>query len=449
MRLVAHASLLVKLESAKPHLLTALGSLPCGQDYRLLNPGLPIAILSSHRLQSHTRPSCDSGAHERSLYRALLLIRMRKQRQGERRAEHSESELRDSLTGLFWLWPSARDYDRLRVMDAEQRTPSQASTKLSPGSDEPALRHDIGTESLTRFAWLSIAAALTTILLKTGAYFLTGSVGLLSDAVESLVNLVGGVMALAMLTVAARPADEDHAYGHTKAEYFSSGVEGGLIVLAAVSIAYAAVQRLLHPKALQEIGLGLAVSALASLINLAVALLLRSVGRRRNSVTLEANAQHLLTDVWTSVGVVVGVGAVALTGFQSLDPIVALLVAGNIVWTGLAIVLRSTSGLMDTALSAQDQARVRQVLEMYEGQGVQFHALRTRQSGARKFLSVHVLVPGDWTVQHGHELLERIETEMRRSLPGASLFTHLEPLDDPASWADEHLDPTTTHKPRS
>jgi cation diffusion facilitator family transporter len=326
-------------------------------------------------------------------------------------------------------------------------TPERSERNDGPASssrgEEGSVLAGSGGEPLTRFAWLSIAAALVTIVLKGLAYLLTGSVGLLSDAIESLVNLVGGVMALAMLTVAARPADEDHAYGHSKAEYFSSGVEGALILLAAASIAYAGVHRLLVPKPLQEIGLGLAVSALASGVNLAVALLLLRVGRRRNSITLEANAQHLLTDVWTSVGVVLGVGAVALTGWQPLDPIVAMVVAANIVWTGLMIVRRSTLGLMDTALSAEDLASVRKVLQSYQQDGVQFHALRTRRSGARKFMSVHVLVPGHWTVQRGHELLERIEGDIRRSLPGASVLTHLEPLDDPASFADEHLERTT------
>jgi cation diffusion facilitator family transporter len=204
---------------------------------------------------------------------------------------------------------------------------------------------------------------------------------------------------------------------------------------------------LISPRPLEHIGLGLVLSTVAAGVNLAVALVLLRVGRKRNSITLEANAQHLLTDVWTSVGVVAGVTAVAFTGWERLDPIVALLVAANIVWTGLVIVFRSTSGLMDTALSQQDQATVREVLDRYKLDGVQFHALRTRQSGARKFLSVHVLVPGDWTVQRGHELLERIETDIRRGLPGASLFTHLEPLDDPASWEDETLDRASPQRP--
>jgi cation diffusion facilitator family transporter len=295
-------------------------------------------------------------------------------------------------------------------------------------------------DSLTRFAWISIAAAIVTIVLKTVAYQLTGSVGLLSDAIESLVNLVGGIMALAMLTIAARPADDDHAYGHSKAEYFSSGVEGALILVAAVSIAVAATSRLLHPQALQQVGVGLAVSVLASGINLGVALLLLRVGKKRHSITLEANAHHLLTDVWTSVGVLVGVGAVVLTGWQWMDPVVALLVAANILWTGSRIVWRSISGLMDLALPAEDLAEVRRVLETYQNEEVQFHALRTRQAGARKFVQVHVLVPGGWTVQRGHELLEKIEESLSAALPNLSVFTHLESIEDPASWEDQGLD---------
>jgi cation diffusion facilitator family transporter len=294
--------------------------------------------------------------------------------------------------------------------------------------------------SLTRFAWISIAAAIVTMALKMAAYFMTGSIGLLSDAIESGVNLVGGMMALAMLRIAERPADEDHSYGHGKAEYFSSGVEGTLILVAAASIAWAAVGRLMTPKPLEQIGAGLAVSVAASLVNLGVALLLLRVGRQRNSITLEANAQHLLTDVWTSVGVVAGVAAVAFTGWQRLDPIVALAVAANIVWTGVGIVRRSADGLMDAALSPEDLAMIRKVLLSHESEGLQFHALRTRQAGARKFVSVHVLVPGDWTARHSHELLELIEAEIREAVPGSHVFTHLEPLDDPASFADQNLE---------
>lgn len=308
---------------------------------------------------------------------------------------------------------------------------------------------DVNRSAPIRFAWLSIAAAVLTLALKTAAYLITGSVGLLSDAVESVVNLIAGFMALAMLKVAALPADEDHAYGHGKAEYFSSGVEGGLILVAAVSIGVAAVQRLMSPKPLAALGLGLAVSVIAALVNLAVALVVLRAGRKHNSITLEANAHHLLTDVWTSVGVVAGVGIVALTGWQRLDPLVALLVAMNIVWTGVRIVRRSILGLMDTALSAEDMAAVRKVLEGYTTDGVQFHALLTRQAGAQKFVSTHVLVPGGWTVQRGHELLERIEADIRRALPDAVVFTHLESLDDPASWDDQTLERGKTPKPAS
>ncbi|MFN8090950.1 MAG: cation diffusion facilitator family transporter [Vicinamibacteria bacterium] len=295
---------------------------------------------------------------------------------------------------------------------------------------------------LTRFAWLSIAAALVTMGLKVVAYLLTGSVGLLSDAIESIVNLVGGVMALAMLTVAARPADEDHAFGHAKAEYFSSGVEGSLILVAAAGIAVAAVRRLLDPRPLEQAGIGLAVSTAASLVNLGVALVILKAARRWRSITLEANAHHLLTDVWTSAGVLLGVGLVVATGWLVLDPLVALLVAANIVWTGVSIVRRSVSGLMDTALPPEELARVRAVLARHEEIGVRFHAVRSRQAGARSFVSMHVLVPGEWSVQKGHDLLERLEAELRATLADATFFTHLEPLEDPASFADEGLERT-------
>jgi cation diffusion facilitator family transporter len=295
-------------------------------------------------------------------------------------------------------------------------------------------------DSLTRFAWLSIGAAVLTMGLKIVAYLLTHSVGLLSDALESLVNLAGALMALAMLIVAARPADEDHAYGHSKAEYFSSGVEGALILVAAASIGVAAVERFLNPKPLEQVSLGLAVSMAASLVNLGVALVLLRAGRRYHSVALEADARHLLTDVWTSAGVLAGVVAVALTGWQRLDPIVALAVAANIVWMGTRIVRTSVLGLMDTALPAGELERVRGVLEPHRQAGVEFHALRTRQSGARRFVSLHVLVPGDWTVHEGHQLLERVEAEVRGVVPNVTVFTHLESLDDPASWEDLALD---------
>ena len=228
----------------------------------------------------------------------------------------------------------------------------------------------VGTPPLTRFAWLSIAAAVATIALKTIAYLLTGSSGLLSDAVESLVNLAGAIMALSMLTIAARPADEEHSFGHSKAEYFSSGVEGTLILVAALAIGIAAVPRLLAPRPIEQVGVALAVSVGASVVNPAVALVLLRVGKRRRSITLETNARHLLTDVWTSAGVIVGVGAVVATDYLRLDPIVALLVAGNIVWTGVRIVRRSVLGLMDTSLPAGELAAVREVLDSHLKDGI-------------------------------------------------------------------------------
>lgn len=295
------------------------------------------------------------------------------------------------------------------------------------------------TPSLTRFAWLSIAAALATMALKAVAYWLTGSVGLLSDAMESLVNLAGAFMALAMLTVAARPPDDDHPHGHGKAEYFSAGAEGALIVIAALAIAVAAVDRLLHPRPLEQVGLGLAVSVVASLLNLGVALVLLRAARTHRSATLQANAHHLLTDVWTSAGVVVGVVAVAMTGWLVLDPLIAIAVAVNIVVAGARILRDSVAGLMDAALPPSDLKLLRDLLDRYATDGIEYHALRTRQSGARRFVSLHVLVPPEWTVQQGHDLLEQIEADIRRALPPVTVDTHLEPLGDPAALADQEL----------
>jgi cation diffusion facilitator family transporter len=293
---------------------------------------------------------------------------------------------------------------------------------------------------LVKFAWLSVAAALATIVLKSVAYLLTGSVGLLSDAIESLVNLAGALMALGMLTIAARPEDEDHAYGHSKAEYFSSGVEGTLILIAAVSIGVSAVQRLLHPRELDQLGLGLAVSVAAALVNLVVSRVLLRAGRDHHSVTLEANARHLLTDVWTSGGVLVGLSAVVVTGWNRLDPVLALFVAANILWTGGRIIRASVLGLMDTALPLEERSAVGRALAPHLVDGVQYHALRTRQSGARRFISLHVLVPGTWTVHRGHQLLEQIEADVAQVVPNVTMFTHLESLEDPASWEDVSLD---------
>lgn len=300
------------------------------------------------------------------------------------------------------------------------------------------------TQSLKRYAWLSIATALATILLKGVAWWLTGSVGLLSDALESFVNLAGALMALAMLSLAAAPADDDHAHGHDKAEYFSSAFEGFLILVAAAGIAYAAIQRLLSPQPLEAVEVGLAVSVVASIINFITGRILLSAGRSSRSITLEADAHHLLTDVWTSVGVILGVGLVWLTGWLWLDPVIALLVAANIIWTGWQLLRRSAAGLMDVSIPEDEMATIEAVLANYRRQGISFHALRTRQAGRRSFVTLHVLVPGKWTVQQGHDLLEQIEADIRAAVAHIHITTHLEPIEDPLSHADAGLDRSRT-----
>jgi cation diffusion facilitator family transporter len=301
-------------------------------------------------------------------------------------------------------------------------------------------RNTAARPSLTRYAWISIAAALATIALKSAAYLLTGSVGLLSDAIESVVNLVGAVMALAMLTIASEPEDEEHAFGHSKAEYFSSGVEGTLIMLAAISIAVTAVNRLLHPQPLEKIGMGFAVSMAASAINGTVALILQRAAVRYESITLKADAQHLLTDVWTSAGVLAALGLVTLTHWTWLDPVIALAVAANISRIGRRIVNESIHGLMDTALPAGEVATIRAILDSYAKQGVGFHALRTRQAGSRRFVYFHIQAPGGWTIHHGHSMLEKIEFDIRHALRNVTIWSHLESLDDPRSFQDQQLD---------
>jgi len=294
--------------------------------------------------------------------------------------------------------------------------------------------------SIARFAWLSIVTAIATITLKSVAYLLTGSVGLLSDAVESVVNLVAATVTLWMLCLAARPPDENHAYGHSKAEYFASALEGALILLAAIAIGWTAATRLRVPRPIEQPGLGLAVSTTASLLNLGVARILLRAAKRHDSIALEADARHLFTDVWTSAGVLAGIGVVALTGWQRLDPIVALLVAANIVWTGVQLIRRSMLGLLDSALPPSDQQALQEVLARHAGPATQFHAVRTRQAGSRRFVSLHVLVPGDWSVRRGHELAEGLEHEIRAAIPNVTVFTHLEALETPTSWQDQELD---------
>jgi cation diffusion facilitator family transporter len=294
---------------------------------------------------------------------------------------------------------------------------------------------------LERYAWLSVAAAIATITLKALAWWLTGSVGLLSDALESLVNLAAALLALSMLRLAASPPDDDYPYGLSKAEYLSAGIEGGLIVLAAGGIVWTAIPRLLDPRPLDAPFVGLALTVVASAINFAVAMALLRAGREHHSITLEADGRHLLTDVWTSAGVIVGVALVVATGWLRLDPLVALGVSAHILWTGFGLMRRSVRGLLDSAIPEEDQREVTKLLAEYARRyGVAFHALRTRQAGARRFVSFHMLVPDAWTVSRAHRLSEEIEARMRSMVPNAAVFTHIEPISDPASYDDQGLD---------
>jgi cation diffusion facilitator family transporter len=294
--------------------------------------------------------------------------------------------------------------------------------------------------SLTRFAWLSIAAALSTILLKGFAWWITGSVGLLSDALESFVNLAAAVLALWLLKVAALPPDEEHHFGHDKAEYFASGIEGTLILAAAAGIAVTAVPRLVHPAPLEQVGWGLAVSALAASVNLVVGQTLIRAGKAHDSITLEADGHHLMTDVWTSAGVIAGVALVAMTGWLLLDPLIALAVAAHICFTAVRLMHRSVKGLMDASLPAEERDRVTAILDRHRVPGIEYHALRTRQAGHRRFVYFHLLVPGAWSVEQGHDLMESIEEEIRASLPYATVIAHLEPVESPSSYKDLNLD---------
>ncbi len=297
----------------------------------------------------------------------------------------------------------------------------------------------VKTRSLVRYAWLSIFAALLTMGIKLAAYFLTNSVGLLSDALESLVNLSAAVLAGFMLHWASLPPDEDHVFGHEKAEYLSSGVEGALILVAAVGILSSAGSRLLHPEPVNQLGIGLALSALASAVNAGVAFILARAGKKHRSVALVADSHHLMSDVYTSGAVVVGVGLVGLTGQSLLDPLVACAAGVWIGYTGLKILWDAASGLLDRSFDPELLIQVQLILDHYRAQGLDFHALRTRQAGRANFLQVHVLVPGAWTVQKGHLLLEELEGRLRKLLPGVRLHTHLEPIEDPASFEDIQL----------
>lgn len=289
---------------------------------------------------------------------------------------------------------------------------------------------------LTKFAWLSIGTAIATITLKAIAYFLTGSVGLLSDALESLVNLAAAIIALITLKIAEQPPDDEHLYGHTKAEYFASILEGLFIFIAAIVIILSAIGRIIHPKIIEQAFLGLGISIIASIINYVVALKLLKVGKKHRSITLEADGHHLMADVITSIGVIIAIFLVAITGWQILDPIVAILVAINIIFTGFKLIKRSVLGLLDTSISRGELDIVKSIFNKYERKGLKFHGLRTRQSAQRRFVSFHVLTPGNWSVKKGHDILEDIEKEIRDSIEKVTVSTHLEPVEDPRSLED-------------
>jgi len=293
--------------------------------------------------------------------------------------------------------------------------------------------------SLARYAWLSVATALVTMALKGVAAWLTGSLGLLSDALESFVNLGAGLIALYTLRVAARQPDEKHPFGYTKAEYFSAAVEGALIVLAAIAIVAAAVPRLIEPQPILRFDIGIFISLLAAALNLGTALVLLRASKRHDSIALEADAHHLLTDVWTSIGVVAGVGATVLTGWLALDPLIAIAVALHILWVGARVMRRSVLGLMDRALPEPDLESIRAILDPYRAQGLDYHALRTRRAGRLRLVDMHLLVPGEMSVREGHRIADEIEEKIRAQLPGAAVMTHLEPIEDPASYRDDAL----------
>lgn len=301
----------------------------------------------------------------------------------------------------------------------------------------------IPASPVVRFALLSVAAAVVTFILKLVAWHLTGSVTLLSDALESVANLAAGLVAVASVTVSARPADEEHAYGHTKVEYFAGGVEGALILVAAAGIGWNAVERFFHPAVLTGFAAGLGVSVLASGVNLVVARLLLGAAKRYHSVALEADGNHLMTDVWTSVAAVAGLILVKLTGWPWLDPALGLLLAFHIVFIGVKLVHQSMLGLMDTGVPPEELAKIKAVLAGYEARGMQWHALRTREAGTRRFASVHLLVPGEWSVQRGHDLAEEVEAALGAAVPRLNILTHLEPIEDPVSFRDTGLDSVT------
>lgn len=301
-------------------------------------------------------------------------------------------------------------------------------------------------KSLTPYAWLSVGTAVVTILLKSAAFALTGSVGLLSDAIEGFINLTAASVVLVTLKVVERPPDETHEYGHDKAEYFSSGIEGTLILVASAGILWTSARRFLDPQPIEQAGIGLAIAIIASIINLVVGQIVLRAGKRYDSITLEADGQHLMSDVWTSAAVVVGVSAAVLTGIDRLDPLIAMIIGLKIGWEGVKIFRRSASGLMDAPIAVEEREKVVAILEGHADEGIRWHALRSRQSGGRRFISVHILVPADWSVQQAHDLSEQLEAEVAQAINRATLFTHIEPQGDPRAEGDLALDREFTRK---
>jgi cation diffusion facilitator family transporter len=294
---------------------------------------------------------------------------------------------------------------------------------------------------LSNVVLLSVAAALVTLVLKSVAALLTGSVGLLSEAAESVVNLAAALVAYISLRYAARPVDLSHTYGHEKIEFFASGLEGGLILVASLVVAVAAGRRLLDPQTPEQLGLGIGAALLAAVINGLVAWVLLRVGRRHESIVLEADGRHLLTDVWTTLGVVLGLFLVWLTGWGWLDPVIGLAVAVNILWTGAQLLRRSFDGLMDHALPEAEQQAVRNAIQALLGPEMAFHALRTRQAGSRRFVDFHLLVPGHYTVRRAHTLSNEVEAAVQAILMGVEVTVHLEPIEEPTAWTDSDLLP--------
>lgn len=293
-------------------------------------------------------------------------------------------------------------------------------------------------KSIAKIMWISIVASVITIGLKWYAFLLTGSVGFMSDALESGINLLAAIVAFYSLAVAARPADKEHPFGHDKAEYFSSLAEGVLIVIAAFGIAYAAINRMYHPQPLESLDFGMLLSVAATLVNFVTARILLYFSRKHNSITIEADAHHLMTDVWTTVGIIAGIFLVKLTGWQLIDPIMAILVAISIVYTGIKLIIRSMDGLMDSQLSEKEMVQIREVLDRYKSEDVDYHALYTRRASAKQFITFHLLFPGEYTVHKAHELTKQIEYDIKTQLPYSDVFIHVEPLNDPDAF-DDHL----------